>query len=236
LSRLASWPRLLGLGLVLLVLAGVAAVWLAYQHNQSLPVYDDGELAPVDGIAVNTLSRGDSLYIGGPFEFSLEVVEEPFDFTWGRQIGKTSRDLAIFKPKGHDGSQYIFTRGDMTGDSVYRNSRSAAPTSLDDLNVTALELVYNERGSLTTRRTQDGALIRDAKAALTSAAGVRPDPATPRRIQHLRLLSDQLPGLAYFAYAIADDRGAVYLARRAREDELWIPVSDSLSRWLAFAP
>jgi hypothetical protein len=234
--RLSAWPRLLALGTILLVVAGAAAVALLYLADRNLPVYEDGEQPPIDGIAVNTLSRGDALYVSGPFEFSLEEIVEPPDVTWGRQVGKTDRGLAIYRPKGHDGSQYVFARGEMTGDIVYRRSGSAAPVRLEDLDVTALEFVHDESGSPTVKRTSDRAIIQELVATLTGGAGVRPDPATPRRIYHVRLLSDQLPGLAYFAYVIIDDRDAVYLAQRAQEDERWIPVDDQLSAFLRVTP
>lgn len=227
-----GWRWLLGLGLALLVVVGVTAGWFLYVTDRNLPVYLEGQRAPVDGIAVNTLTLGDQTYVSGPFEFSLEVLQGPFNVLWGRRLGRTSGGLDVYRPNGHDGSQFVFVRGEMMPDVVYRNA-SALPLRLSDLDVTAMELVDNVGGSPTVRRTEDAALIGDLLAVLTGGGGVRPAPSPPRRIYHVRLLSDRLPGLAYFAYVIFDDEGAVYVACRAQENQLWLPVDQPLSRWLA---
>jgi hypothetical protein len=227
----ASWPKLLGLASAFLVVVVIAAAGFFYIQVQNLPLYEDGEQVPVDGIAVNSLKQGDSIYISGPFEFSLEVIEGQFDIPLARRIGKTSQGLDIYKPVGHDGSRYVFTRGEMNADSVYRNS-STPQVSLSDLDVNAMEYINDYGGSPTSKRTNDKDLIRDLVTTLTSGAGLPANPSKPHNIYHVRLFSDQLPGLAYFAYVIVDDRGDIYLTHRAMEDQLWIPVDDRLSQWL----
>jgi hypothetical protein len=222
-------PRLLGLGLVVLV---VIAAGFAYWRDRGLPTYEDGEEAPVEGIAVNTLTLGEATYTSGPFEFSLEVVEDAFDLAWTRRIGWTSRGLGVYRPRGHDSTTYVITRGEMTADTVYRD-RSAGPAGLADLNVASLELIWYEAGRRSVKRTDDPALIRELVSTLVAGASVPAGSLDEVRLAHVRLLSEQLPGLAYFAYVVVDHRGAVYLARRAEEDSWWLTASGEVSSWLA---
>lgn len=217
---------------VVVVVGGAAAIGYLTWNERNLPIYEMGEQPPVGGYAVNTLLHDDASYVSAEFEFCLRPTDESTWFSWGQRIGKTADGgFYVYKLNGQDGADWVFLRGLMTGDSVYRNTRLTAIT-LDTLNVTALAFTEDKGHAPTTRRTEDQDIIREVVTSLSKGEGARPALTSQAGPYALELFSPQLAGLSYLAYVIEDDQGAVYLAKRGYEGETPIPAGERFSQWV----
>ncbi len=218
------------LALVLLLGAGAAGAF--YWRQRSLPVYVVGDLPPSGRYATNTLTLGHVTYVSGKAEFRLLPEAAPLGAALA--IGRTSLgDMQVFRPNG-GGPGYIYTSGDMMGQTVYRDTR-LEPLEVSDLRVR--EMRFPSRNGLTSSRTtQDQELIHEVLASLSAAPSVvlRPDYDAGDQRYRLDLLPEQTPGLAYTVDTLIDRTGRVYFST---EPELgldtWIPAGELFTRWVS---
>jgi hypothetical protein len=163
--------------------------------------------------------------VQGPLDFSLVGVLAAI-LTPLAQAGVSVMALSTYD------TDYVLVRGDMTGELIFRKA-SLDPLPLEKLRIASVEIVTNKNGSRVVRSNEDGALIKEVIAGLRSTAtGKKPESHFSAQVYQLHLVSPDLPGLVYLAYAILDEDGRVYLAERGFEGERWVPASETVARWV----
>ena len=217
--------------LSLVLLLGGAAAGALFWRQKSLPVYVMGELPPSQGYGTNTLTLGDVTYVSGKAEFRLLPQHPPFRPAW--PIGRTSRELQVFRPDGQAGQDYVYTNGFMMTETVYRDSR-LAPLEVADLRVREMRFPP-KRGSTSSRTNRDEQLIHEVLASLAAPPSVvlHPNYDAGDQGYRLDLMPEQTPGLAYTIDTLIDNTGRVYFSTDPElSQDTWIPAGPLFTRWV----
>ncbi len=207
---------------IILVVAAIAGlVWWQF----IIPVYVFSQIPSADGTTMIALLTSDrARYVREPSEYGLEPDRTTL---WRLRTGRTTGTLSIYPIAGN--ADYIYMMAEMYPIDVFRKA-SIPAVRLENMQISQVQLSSNMNSQSVFASTDNPEIALEVQQGLTQPGNELPA-TSAWHAYNLYLLSPQLPGLHYFAFAVIDPAENVYLSR-SFDSQKGVKAGPLFTRWV----